>query len=73
MGIRFTYDLVQTNLDILDHLSGAASTSMQRDIWAGKDSEIDGLIYEVVRMGDRYQVSMPTYRKIAEAVRARGL
>ena len=71
MGIRFKQDIVQTNLEILDNLSPEASTSLQRDIRDGKSSEIDGLIYEVVRMADRYGVSVPTYRKCAEAFMSR--
>ena len=46
---------------------------MQRDIDAGKPSEIDGLVYEVVRLGREYGVSLPEYEKIAEACRDRGL
>ena len=53
MGIPFTVDIVKTNLGILDALTPEASTSMQRDIRQGKASEIDGLVYEVVRMGQK--------------------
>ena len=63
---------MQRNLDILDHLSPEASTSMQRDIWAGKQSEIDGLIFEVIRTADRLGINLPTYRKIGEALKKRG-
>lgn len=68
MGIHFENDVVACNLKILDDLSPEASTSMQRDVWKGKDSEIDGLIFEVVRMGQRYGVELPTYKKIAESL-----
>ena len=37
MGIEFKVDIVKTNLDILDNLAPTASTSMQRDIEAGKE------------------------------------
>lgn len=73
MGIPFQVDIVRNNLAILDSLSGNASTSMQRDIEAGKPSEIDGLIYEVVRLGKEYGVPTPMYDKIADAVRGYGL
>lgn len=66
MEIYFTEDIVQINLDILDKLNPTASTSMQRDIAQGKKSEIDGLIFEVVRMGEKYGVPVQTYKKIAE-------
>ena len=73
MGVPFLVDIVTTNLQILDALDPEASTSMQRDIYAGKPSEIDGLIYEVVRMGERYGVSVPTYQMIAQKAQEDGL
>lgn len=66
MDIHFTVDIVETNLEILDSLSPAASTSMQRDVKQGKNSEMDGLIFEVVRLGRKYGVPVPTYKMIAE-------
>jgi 2-dehydropantoate 2-reductase len=66
MDICFLIDIVKTNLEILDNLSPTASTSMQRDLRNGKKSEIDGLIYEVVRLGRRYDVRVPTYETIAQ-------
>ena len=73
MEVPFLIDIVTTNLQILDTLKPEASTSMQRDVYAGKASEIDGLIYEVVRMGQRYGVPTPTYEMIADKARADGL
>lgn len=66
MGTPFDVDIVKSNLAILDALSPNASTSMQRDLRAGKPSEIDGLLFEPVRLGKRYGVPTPQYRKIAE-------
>jgi 2-dehydropantoate 2-reductase len=73
MGVPFLVDIVATNLRILDTLNPEASTSMQRDVYSGKQSEIDGLIYEVVRMGQQYGVPVPTYEMIAKKVQADGL
>ena len=73
MGVPFLVDIVTTNLQILDALDPEASTSMQRDVYAGKPSEIDGLIYEVVRMGEQYGVPVPTYQMIAQKAREDGL
>lgn len=73
MEVPFLVDIVTTNLQILDTLNPEASTSMQRDVYAGKASEIDGLIYEVVRMGQRYGVPTPTYEMVADKARADGL
>ena len=66
IGIHFNTDIVQTNLEILDDLAPSAVTSMQRDIAQGRESEIDGLIFEVIRTGKRYGLSMPTYERVAE-------
>lgn len=44
---------------------------MQRDVMEGKQSEIDGLVYEVVRMGEKYHVPMPVYKKIADELKER--
>ena len=32
---------------------------------AHRPSEVDGLVYEVVRMAHRYQVPVPAYEKVA--------
>ncbi|QGT99468.1 2-dehydropantoate 2-reductase [Candidatus Syntrophocurvum alkaliphilum] len=66
MGIHFTVDIVETNLEILANLSPTATTSMQRDIKQGKNSEIQGLIFEVVLLGKQYGVNVPTYEMIAK-------
>lgn len=69
MGVPFERDMVEVNLKILSSLAPEATTSMQRDVMEGKDSEIDGLAYEVVRMGERYHVPVPMYAKVAEKLR----
>lgn len=73
MEVPFLVDIVTTNLQILDTLDPEAGTSMQRDVYAGKPSEIDGLIYEVERLGQQYGVPTPTYTMVADKARADGL
>lgn len=68
MGYPFEKDYVNVNLEILSHLSPDATTSMQRDIRAGKASEIDGLVMEVVRLGRIYSVPVPCYEEVAHAL-----
>lgn len=68
MGIEFEEDLVERNLKIMDSLIPSATTSMQRDVMAGKSSEMDSLVYEVVRLADKYGVEAPLYRKVAAAL-----
>ena len=69
MGVPFEKDYVKVNLEILSHLAPESTTSMQRDVMDGKQSEIDGLVYEVVRMGEEYHVPTPEYKKIAEKLK----
>lgn len=69
MGITFEEDLVERNLKILSNLPEEATTSMQRDVMEGKQSEIDGLVYEVVRMAKKYGREVPAYEKAAEKFR----
>ena len=71
MGIFFDEDLVQRNLNIMDDIIPDMTTSMQRDIAAGKQSEIDGQIYEVVRLAHEYDVELPLYEKIAAELKKR--
>ena len=69
MGVPFERNMVEVNLKILSSLAPEATTSMQRDVMEGKASEIDGLVYEVVRMGERYHVPVSMYAKVAEKLR----
>ena len=69
MGVPFERDMVEVNLKILSTLASEAPTSMQRDVMDGKSSEIDGLVYEVVCMGERYHVPVPMYEKVAEKLK----
>ena len=71
MGIAFEEDMVKVNLGIIDGFAPEVKTSMQRDMEAGRASEVEGLVYEVVRLGEQYQVDVPVYRKITEALKKR--
>lgn len=66
MNIQFEQDLTAVNLKILSDLAPESTTSMQRDVIAGKSSEMDGLVFQVVRMGHQYNVPVPVYEKVAE-------
>lgn len=66
MGIELDRGLVARNLGILSSLSPDSTTSMQRDIAAGRPSELDGLLFEVLRMGEQYGIDLPCYRMASE-------
>lgn len=69
MDVGLPEDIVEINLKIMDDLLPTATASMHRDIRAGKQSEVDGLVYEVVRLGGKYHVALPTYEEIAQRLR----
>lgn len=50
----------------MDDLAPTATASMQRDMESGRQSEVDGLIYQVVRLGEKYHVSVPAYTAIGK-------
>jgi len=66
MNLSFERDLTEVNLNILDDLSPGASTSLKRDVDAGNPSELDGLIFQVVRLGREYRIPVPLYTRVAE-------
>lgn len=65
MGITFPVDVVETNVKILDDLPRECTASMQKDLKKGGKTEMDGLIFEMVRMGHKYGVPVPNYEEIA--------
>ena len=69
MGIEVKEDWVAINMKILDALLPETTTSMQRDVLAGRQSEMDGLVFEVLRLAEKYAVELPVYRKVAESFR----
>ncbi|MEE3419531.1 MAG: 2-dehydropantoate 2-reductase [Lachnospiraceae bacterium] len=73
MGFPFEKDYVEVNLRILSGLSPDADTSMQRDVASGHRSEIDGLVHQVVRLGEQYHVNPPMYKMVDEELKRRGI
>lgn len=66
MGVSLPENIVDINLKIMDDLAPTATASMHRDIRDGKQSELDGLVFEVIRLGKKYNVPTPVYEMIAE-------
>ena len=73
MGCPFEKDYVPVNLKILSGLGPESTTSMQRDVMEGRPSELDGLVREPIRLGEKYGLPMKAYRRVEEGLRAKGL
>lgn len=69
MEIDLPEHIVDINLEIIKGLENSYISSMQKDVSAGRQSEADGLIHEVVRLGHEYGVDVPVYEKIAEKIK----
>jgi 2-dehydropantoate 2-reductase len=66
LGIRFTEDMVAYNLRIMDSLDPHSTASMQKDMARGHESEVQGLLFDMIRMAEEHGVDIPTYRRVAE-------
>ncbi|MCD8164836.1 MAG: ketopantoate reductase family protein [Bacteroides sp.] len=68
-GILFKEDMVEYNLKVIDKLAPESTSSMQRDIEKGNNSEIESLLFEMICLAEEYGVEIPTYQKVAEKFR----
>ena len=66
MGIALTDDMKSKNLGLMNAVADEYISSMHKDVRQGGESEMDGLIFNVVRLAKEYKVKVPTYEKIAE-------
>ncbi len=66
MGIELGFDVVERNLRLVDAFASDTISSMQRDMKNNHPSEIDGVLFEVVRKARKFGVNLPWYEKIAE-------
>ena len=65
MGVNISPTLFEEDIQTMDSFGDDIKTSLQRDLEAGKNSEIDTLIFSVVRLGKQYGVPTPAYEKAA--------
>ena len=68
-GIKLPPDSIETVMRAVDALPEDATSSMQRDIAAGKPSELEAQNGAVVRMAREIGVSVPTHTLIYESLK----
>lgn len=61
LGIIFPENPVEYNLKVMDKLDPESTASLQKDIAKGKESEIQGLLFDMIDMGKQHGIDMPTY------------
>lgn len=69
LSILFDEDLVSYNVKVLDKLAPESTASMQKDLARGHDSEIQGLLFDMIDMAHQYGVETPTYEMVADKFR----
>ncbi|RZT27696.1 ketopantoate reductase [Kribbella sp. VKM Ac-2569] len=72
-GIRLAEDVVPRTLAWVDQLPADGTTSLQRDLIAGRPSELDAWTGAVVRLGDESGVPTPVNTFLFELAGARAL
>jgi len=62
MGIHIESDYVEKNVAIIDSFPFDSTTSLARDVWDGKPSEIEYQNGTVVKLAEKYGVDVPVNR-----------
>lgn len=58
-GVELPDDVLEKTMVGLDKYDPASTSSMQRDILAGRTSEMDGLVGGIIRIADQFEVQIP--------------
>jgi 2-dehydropantoate 2-reductase len=67
-GIHIEHEFVQKTIDFIDSFAYEATSSLTRDVWEGKPSEIEYQNGTVVRLGEKYGVPTPVNRFIYSCI-----
>lgn len=65
MGVNMSPTLFEEDVQSIDGFGPDIKTSLQRDLESGKNSEIDTLIFNVVRLGRQFNIETPAYEKVS--------
>ena len=71
MGIDIPADLVEYNLKVIDKLDPHSTASMQKDMARGHQSEVQGLLFDLIDAARAKGVDTPTYDKVAQKFKFR--
>ena len=66
LGIEFKEDIVQYNLKVIDKLAPESTASMQKDMAKGHQSEVQGLLFDMITAAEEQGIEVLTYRMVAE-------
>ena len=68
MKLDIKVDIISESLKIIDKFNPTATASMQRDLKSKgqAQSEMSGLLFDVIKLSKKYNVKMPHYEEIAK-------
>ena len=66
LGIAIPDNLVEYNLMVMDKLDPHSTASMQKDMAHGHESEVQGLLFDLIDAAEAHGVDIPTYRRVAK-------
>ena len=68
IGIKIEYDFVEKTVSLIDSYPYNSTSSLTRDVWEGKLSEIDYQNGSVVKLGEKYGVDTPINKFIYNCI-----
>lgn len=69
LGIDLKEDIIEYNLKVIDKLDPHSTASMQKDMAKGHESEVQGLLFDMIAAAEEHGIDIPTYRMVAEKFR----
>jgi 2-dehydropantoate 2-reductase len=72
-GVGLDSDCANRNFAFVSSFPANATTSLHRDLEAGRPSEYDDLVGAVLRLGHAAGLGLPTFVQLDAMIRARGL
>lgn len=66
LGIEFKEDLIAYNLKVIDKLAPDSTASMQKDMAREHESEVQGLLFDMLEAAQEQGIDAPTYRMVAQ-------
>ncbi|OKL41603.1 ketopantoate reductase family protein [Pontibacter flavimaris] len=68
-GIELPGDIVARNLDVVERMQRHVTSSMERDFANGNNTELENLTGYIVREADKYNVAVPMYQQVYQALK----
>lgn len=67
-GIHFDSDIIETTVRHIERLPFETTSSMHSDFRAGRNAELETLTQIVIKLGKKYGIKTPLYKKVFESL-----